>query len=121
MALSIKITEAAAARIRTLVTNPGERRGVHLGISPFMQPSLFVGPRLDDEHRGEAHGVEVWVDAASADRAGDGVIIDCVDTARGPDLITHVPAAPQVHKLRVDELGNLMKGDTRFELVDVRS
>jgi len=117
-ALTITAT-AARALERIAAERPGQ--ALHLSIDARFENGLYLGPEEPGEIRVEAAGLAVLMDPLSASRA-DGVVIDAVETDRGPGFHIRNPnAPPSVEQLTAREVKAMLGAGEPFFFLDVRT
>lgn len=114
----ITITDAAAEAMRAgLAGNEGA--ALHLSIDARFQAQFYLREAEGHEIRANASGIEILMDATTAQRAR-GIVIDWIDTVQGSGLsITNPNAPPAVKSLDVHDLkARIGRGD--ITVIDVR-
>ena len=117
---TVKISDAAAQRIREYMErNPGGE--LHLSVDARFQSGLGLSPRQGHEISVEANGINVLMDALTAERA-DGLSIDLVETPSGAGFKIDNPNAPnQVKQLDAKSLKAMLDRGEQFHFFDVRT
>lgn len=115
----ITVTEEAAKHIaQSIAENPGAK--LHFRVDANFQSQFTLETGSVAGVTVESNGIELHLDAMSAQRA-NGVIIDWVDTLQGSGLaITNPNAPPAVQSLAVTDLKARMDGGPELTVVDVR-
>ena len=116
----VTITAKAAEELRRVAA---ERAGqvLHLQIDARFEHGLFFAPADPSDLTVASGGIELHLDPTSASRA-DGLVIDLVETDRGPGFHIANPNAPaRVQPLTPKELAALRESGEAFRLLDVRT
>lgn len=115
---TITISDAAAEAIRAGLAD-SRGASLHLAIDPRFQAQFFLREAEGHEIRTSANGIEILMDAPTAQRAR-GIAIDWVDTVSGSGLSITNPNAPAaVQSLDVHALqARMARGD--IVVIDVR-
>ncbi len=116
---SIRISDAAAAVLRSAIADAGEGFALKVSVDPRYNAQLQAEPSSPNAIAAEAAGIRVQFDLASARRA-EGLSIDWVDDARGRGLVIENPNAPaKVRELAPADAAARLAAGT-LTLVDVR-
>ncbi|MFT5390831.1 MAG: monothiol glutaredoxin [Gammaproteobacteria bacterium] len=115
----ISISDDAAEIIRSaLEGQPG--MAVHLAIDATWNHNFNLGPKTGNEVVAQDNGIELLVDIGSAVRAR-GLRLGTTESFQGKSLNVENPnMPPAVRELSVQQLSELLGGDTSFHLFDVR-
>jgi monothiol glutaredoxin len=116
---SIRISDAAAAVLRSAIADAGEGFALKVSVDPRYNAQLQAEPANPNAIAAEAAGLRVQFDLASARRA-EGLSIDWVDDARGRGLVIENPNAPaKVRDIAPADAAARIAAGT-LTLVDVR-
>lgn len=115
----ITITDQAAAAIRSALVDAEPGLALHLSIDARFQPQFHLAEPGDDEIRAESNGIDILMDAGTAQRAR-GIRIDWAETMQGAGLAIDNPNAPAaVKEMSVQELKARLDAHD-ITVVDVR-
>ena len=115
----ITITDQAAAAIRSALVDAEPGLALHLTIDARFQPQFHLAEPGDDEIRAESNGIDILMDAGTAQRAR-GIRIDWAETMQGAGLAIDNPNAPAaVKEMSVQELKARLDAHD-ITVVDVR-
>jgi monothiol glutaredoxin len=116
---TVTVTPKAAEALKASLESPGE--GVRFGIGPKFQYELSIGEKQPRDVVVESGGIPLFLDRASAQRAG-GTVIDFVTTPEGSAFKIENPnEPPKVKQLPPRALADKIKAGEPLHIYDVRS
>ena len=114
-----KISVSAAAKQAIAAAKGNEQGTLRLEISPDFEHALSIDDPNEDDHRVDAGGITVLVDADSAQRA-NGVQIDYDESGAG-FKIDNPNEGPKVRQLTPADLKAMIDQKKPFQFFDVRT
>lgn len=116
---NITVTESAAKALKAAIASADE--GVRFEIGPRYDYGLSIGTEEPRDVVVDTAGVRLFMDRATAQRAG-GTTIDYVDTKQGAAFKIQNPnEPPKVKQMPPSELSRRLKAKDDLKLYDVRS
>jgi monothiol glutaredoxin len=119
---TITVTPTGAEALGNAAQNAPEGSTIHLGIDARFESKLYFAPPADGEIVVDCGSITVAFDRLSASRA-EGIVIDMVDTPRGPGFRIENPNAPggSVQQMSVQDLKARLESGKVSEIFDVRT
>jgi monothiol glutaredoxin len=115
----ITVTDAAARAIQSAQRSQGAG-DLHVSIDARFRYGLGFGPEQPGDVVVESNGIRLRLNPESASRA-NGMTIDAAETPQGLRISIDNPNEPTIGQLSADEVSQLRKAGTPFELIDVRT